>query len=723
MDGVAPEPPTAASALAPRIQSGMPTPAPVAMAEQRLDVFDQATRRLFLDPASRSPTRRRVIALGLAGVLAAFGSYQMALTLFAGAVTPLAILVLVLFTLNFAWISLAFVNAAIGMIIALRLELKRSPATTGTAAISGRTAVLMPVYNEQPEHTFSAIEAMARRVTALGHAGSFDWFVLSDTTDARIALTEHSAFVALRERLAPDHHAYYRRRRFNAQRKAGNIADFCRRWSGAYDYLLILDADSLMEPDAIVELARRMDADPDAGIIQTVPGLINARTALGRLQQFANRVYGPVLAHGIAWWTQGEGNYWGHNAIVRRKAFTDAAGLPTLSGAPPFGGHILSHDFVEAALIRRAGYTVKIAADIAGSYEEGPGSLIDLAARDRRWAQGNLQHARVIGARGLHWVSRAHLANGIISYLASPLWLTMILAGLALSLQLQYQKPDYFTDEGLPLLPVFDPQRALFVLTLTAVILLAPKLMGLAAIVGDRESRRASGGTLRLALSVLFETIASALTAPIAMLMQSRMILSIVLGHDSGWKPQRRDDGGVPLIDLWRFHGWHVGCGLVLAGLAWAVSATALAWLAPAILGLVLALPISALGGSVAFGTAIRRLGLLRTPQETIRPAISHTALAVRRPNRMAVAATPELATLVSDIDRRRTLIAIIDHADGRRRGDIDAVDATAAAKIAEARTLDEAMSYLTPEESAAVLASPDLVERLASLSTTPTAA
>ncbi len=687
------------------------------MPEQRLDVFDEESRRRFLRPASVSRPYRRLVALGIAGLLTAFGAYEMALTLFSGAVTPIAVVVLVLFTLNFAWIGLAFVNAAIGTIIAIRLNLGRRPPVAEEAPLAGRTAVLMPVYNEQPERTFSAIEAMARGVAARGRGDAFDWFVLSDTTDARIALTEYSAFVALRDRLAPTSRAYYRRRRFNTQRKAGNIADFCRRWSGAYDYLLILDADSLMEPSAIAELARRMDADPDAGIIQTVPGLINARTALGRLQQFANRVYGPVLAHGIAWWTQSEGNYWGHNAIIRRRAFTAAAGLPTLSGAPPFGGHILSHDFIEAALIRRAGYSIRIAADIPGSYEEGPSSLIDLAARDRRWCQGNLQHARIIGARGLHWVSRSHLLNGIVSYVASPMWLLMILAGLGLSLQLQYLRPDYFTADGLPVLPIFDPQRALFVLALTGVVLFAPKLMGLAAILTDRESRRASGGAIRLTLGVLFETIASTLAAPVAMLMQSRMILSIVLGHDAGWKPQRRDDGRVPLSELRRFHGWHIGFGLLLTALGWMVSAAALAWLSPAILGMVLALPVSALGGSVAFGTATRRLGLLSTPQETIRPTIAHTALAVRRPNRIAVAATPDLATLVSDINRRQTLLAIIDRVGERRRGDVNPVDATATMKIAQARTVDEAISYLTAEESAAVLASPDLVERLANLS------
>ena len=710
MDGVAPAPGLSGDRPA---LTGMPAPAPVPMPEQNLASFDPATRRAFLNPASRSRRWKRFVAFGSAGLLTAFGGWQMALTLFAGPVTPLTVLVLALFTMNFAWISLAFVNAVIGTAIAL-FGRSRPPAPIATP-LTGRTAVLMPVYNEAPERTFSAMEAMARGVAACGHGQTFDWFILSDTTDARIALTEYSAFAALRERLLPATRAFYRRRRFNTQRKAGNIADFCRRWSGAYDYLIVLDADSLMEPRAIIELAQRMEADPDAGIIQTVPGLINARTALGRLQQFANRVYGPVLGAGIAWWAQGEGNYWGHNAIIRRRAFTEAAGLPTLPGAPPLGGHILSHDFVEAALIRRAGYTVRIAADIGGSYEEGPTSLIDLAARDRRWCQGNLQHARIIGAKGLHWVSRFPLVNGIVSYLASPLWLLMIAAGLALSLQVQFQTPDYFTDDGLPVLPVFDPQRALLVLAVTAVVLFGPKLMGFLALLADDESRRGAG--------VLFETIASALAAPVAMLMQTRMVASILLGHDSGWKPQRRDDGRVRFADLVRFHGWHVACGLLLGGLAWAVSTAALAWLAPAVTGMVLAVPISGLGGSARFGGGIRRLGLLRTPQESTRPPIARTALAVRRPHRLAVAATPDFAGAMADHGHRQGLIAIVDRMEGRQRGQVHPVEATATLKIAEARTLAEAISYLGPEECALVLATPALLERLGALPQTPAAA
>jgi membrane glycosyltransferase len=562
---------------------------------------------------------------------------------------------------------------------------------------------------------------MARGIARAGHSGSFDWFILSDTTDATVALTEESAYLSLRRRLTPPTNVYYRRRRRNTHRKAGNIADFCRRWGGAYDYMLVLDADSLMEPDTIVELARRMEADPDAGIIQTVPRLINARSILGRLQQFANRVYGPVLAAGLAWWCQSEGNYWGHNAIIRRRAFTESAGLPLLSGPPPFGGHILSHDFVEAALIRRAGWSVRIADDLGGSYEEGPTSLIDLATRDRRWCQGNLQHSRILLASGLNWVSRFHLLTGISSYITSLLWFAMIVAGLALSLQVQFIRPEYFVDAGqgqsLPVFPAVDPYRALGVLALTGAVLFGPKLMGMLTVLFSREARTGSGGFILLLASALFETLLSALIAPVAMLIQSRMIVSILAGHDAGWKPQRRDNGSVPLADLFRFHRWHMAAGLVIGALAYAISTAALLWLLPAVAGMVLALPVSALSASAAASLEVRRTRLLRTPQEAVRPSIGRTALAVRRQHRMAVAATPDFRGVIRDAGHRREHLALVDRVGERRRGDVDPVEATAMAKISQAHTLDEAVSYLGPEERAITLASPDLVERLGALS------
>jgi membrane glycosyltransferase len=719
MDGliIYPEGMASAPARRPQPAPGMPPESPTPMPEQRLDAFDVRGRRAFVDPVrSRSRLWPRVVVLGGGAAITAVATYRMGESLAVGGLSPLEALVLFLFAVNLGWIAITFVSAAAGAAV---IAARRRQGQGSVGPIRGRTAVLMPTYNEDAERIFAAIEAMAAGVHALDASAVFDWFVLSDTTDPDMALAEEATLVELRAQLGDEIGLYYRRRRRNVARKAGNIADFCQRWGGAYDYLLVLDADSLMEPATILALARRIEADPDAGLIQTVPRLVHGNSLLARLHQFAGRVYGPVIAAGLAWWSGREGNYWGHNAILRREAFTAAAGLPLLPGAPPFGGHVLSHDFVEAALIRRAGWTVRIADDLEGSYEETPPSIIDLAIRDRRWCQGNLQHARIITARGLHWVSRFHLVTGIVSYVASLLWLLLILAGLALAVQARFTPPDYFQEpyQLFPTWPRLDPELELRLLGFTAVLLLGPKIAGLATILLDADARRKSGGGYRLVASFLLEVTLSALIAPIMMMIQSGTVLSVLLGRDGGWKPQRRDDGRFTLAELWRRHRWHMAGGVVLAVAAYYVSPGMLAILAPAVIGLLLAVPVSAVTASPRVGRALRRRGLLRTPEELVRPEIGRAALRRRPAHRSIVAATPDIRGLVGDDWRRRHHLALVDCRNDRRRGDVDPVEALAAAKIGEARTLDEALAYLRPDEQAFALATPALFERLSRLS------
>jgi membrane glycosyltransferase len=715
MDGLTSFPGGAAAPMIePRPTPGMPQESRVDMPEQRLGRFDAASRRRFLDPY-RSQSRKwpRIAVLGGAAAISAFAVDQMTVALAVGGLTPIEAMVLVLFAVNFAWIAITFTTAIAGFFL-----LSRPSPPAGTGPIAGRTAVLMPSYNENPERVFAAIEAMASGIERLGHNASFDWFVLSDTTDPAMAIAEETALHEWRARLAESVRVYYRRRRRNVGRKAGNIGDFCRRWGGAYDYLLMLDADSLVEPETILALVRRMEADPDAGLIQTIPRLVNGRTIFARLQQFASRVYGPVIGSGLAWLSGSEGNYWGHNAIVRREAFTKAAGLPHLSGKPPFGGHILSHDFVEAALIRRAGWTVKIAHDLGGSYEESPPSLIDLAVRDSRWCQGNLQHTRIVAARGLHWMSRFHLVVGILSYLASLWWLFLILSGLALALQAQFIRPEYFKElyQLFPTWPAIDPDLELRLLGLTGLVLFGPKLLGLVVMLRDGPARRAAGGRRKIVASFLCELVASVLIAPIMMVMQSSVILAILMGRDSGWKPQRRDGGSLGFGEIFRVHRWHMASGVALAAAAYAVSPTMLAWLSPAIAGLLFAAPISALTGSLAAGDWMERHGLLRTPEEHEKPAIGRVAHSCRTVHRAVVETTPDLGRLVRDDKRRRAHLALVEGSHERPRGQVDPVEAVAAFKIAEARTLDEAIAYLGPEEQAFALATPSLFERLGAL-------
>ncbi len=489
----------------------MPAENRLEMPTQSLARFDRRGRRRWSNPIHRStPWLARIVVFGVALLLLAYGTEEMYRVVNIGVVTLLEWILVALFVANFSWIALAFSSSIVGFVWLLFYAPKPLPMPT---TLVGKTAVVMPIYNEAPSRIFGALQAMCEEVAATGLGAHFDYFFLSDTTDPDVWVAEERALVALRDRLRNKATVYYRHRPKNINRKAGNIADFVTRWGGAYPSMVVLDADSLMTAHSIVNLAAAMEADPDAGIIQTLPLIINRNTLFARLQQFAARIHGPVIAAGLAVWMGRDGNYWGHNAIIRTQAFADHCGLPHLRGKPPLGGHILSHDFVEAALIRRAGWAVTMLPVLGGSFEESPPSLIDLAARDRRWCQGNLQHARVLGARGFHMASRQHFITGIMGYVASPLWMAQLLVGIVLVLQATYIRPEYFTQDFslFPAWPRFDAQRALDLFGVTMAVLLAPKLFGLLIALFQPATRKGSGGAIGLILSTIVEIIMSSL--------------------------------------------------------------------------------------------------------------------------------------------------------------------------------------------------------------------
>ena len=701
--------------LAHDLAPAMPPEAPLPMPVQDLARFDRGTVRRPLR-RRRPPVAARLFVFGGALALTAYGGWQMYETVsVSGSPTLLQLVLVALFVLTFSWIALAFTSAVLGFLVLLR----RPALPAAPERLSARTAILMPVYNEATARTFAGIEAMHEAVAETGLGAQFDWFVLSDSTQGDAWIAEERAFLALRERLGPGARLYYRHRPKNHHRKAGNIADFVTRWGGAYDHMLVLDADSLLSGDCVVRLAAAMEADPDAGIIQSLPLIINRNTLFARVQQFAARIYGPVIATGLSHWSGRDGNYWGHNAIIRTRAFADHCGLPDLSGKPPFGGHVLSHDFVEAALIRRAGWSVYMLPELQGSYEESPPSLIDVAIRDRRWAQGNLQHSRIIGTAGLKLASRQHFATGIAGYLASPLWAAQLVVGIALALQTAYIRPEYFSTEFrlYPVWPRFDPVRALQLFGITMAILLAPKLFGLILGLLDREVRRASGGGLRLVLSALIETLLSALIAPIAMLVQSGSVIQILLRRDAGWNPQRRDDGSIPLADIVRRHRWHTILGLVAGISAFAIATSLFLWMSPTILGLVLAIPISWASGQLFLGLALKRAGLLMTPEEREPPAIATAAKAIEARNAaLGYDDADGLRALHADPDLQAGHLVFLPPAERRSRGAPQADHVMAQAKVVEAETIDEAAEWLNAKEKMVLLHDRALLDRLARL-------
>lgn len=697
-------------------ESALPPEAPLAMPVQDLGRRSEPMVAPRVDRGSWLP---RIAVFGGAAVLAFALVVEMYGVLAVAGLTTIEAVMLALFAVNIAWIAFAFASALVGTLALLTGRgIAKVPPRNGRFP-AGRSAILIPAYNEDAVRIFAAAAATAESLADAGAADAFDIFVLSDTTAPDVWIAEEAAFRALVRRRAPRARVFYRRRRHNTERKAGNVADWCRRFGAAYPTFVVLDADSLMDADTLIRLALAMEDRPEVGLLQTVPAVVNRNALFARQQQFAGRVYGPVMAAGLAAWSGSSGNYWGHNAILRTAAFAATAGLPHLHGKPPFGGHILSHDFVEAALMRRAGWSVLLAPTIGGSYEESPPSLIDLAARDRRWCQGNLQHAKILAARGLKWPSRFHMANGIMSYLASPVWLMFLIAGLLLALQAHFIRPEYFTKQFqlFPSWPVIDSERAVGLFLVTMAILFLPKLFGLLVALFDPLVRRGIGGLFGGIAGVLAESLLAALLAPVMMAIQSAAVLDILLGRDAGWRPQRRDDGTVPLAEVVRRHRAHTVLGAALGVSAWAVSPQVFAWMSPAVLGLLLSIPLSALTARTWAGLAFRRAGLLTIPEERLPPAIITRADTVTGELREHVGEAREACDrLFSDPGllafHCASLVPELPHG----RGGIDETFVLGLARIEAAASLEEAISYLSQREKLAVLADPGGIDRLAML-------
>ena len=666
------------------------------------------------DTATASVPLRRGLVIGATAVATSVAAYEMYQVLQVGGLTIPEYFILGLFILLFAWISFSLVSAIIGFFdLALRTRAPLGINPEGTLPkISTRTALLVPTYNEEPHRIMAHVQAIQESLSDIGRAGDFDFFILSDTTDPDIWILEEAFYLALLKR-TESRRIFYRHRHQNIGRKAGNIGNWVTHFGGHYDQMIILDADSLMTGDTLVRLVSAMERHPKVGLIQTLPVIINGKTLFARMQQFAGRMYGPISARGIAWWHGSESNYWGHNAIIRVRAFAEQAGLPELPGRKPFGGHIMSHDFIEAALMRRAGWAIHMVPHLLGSYEEMPPSLTDYAARDRRWCQGNLQHVLILPARGLHWVSRLHLLSGIGSYITAPLWLAFLVTGIGISLQAQFVRPEYFP-AGFSLFPKWpaqDPVLAARVFAVSMGILLFPKLLAYLVMLSVSPLRRSFGGAALAFVGVILETIVSALIAPAMMLIQSQAIAAIIMGRDAGWQVQRRDDGSLSWSESARRYGGHTVFGLILGASAYAVSLPLFLWMTPVVVGLLLTVPLAVLTSYVMLGDGFKRLGLFVTPEEHCLPEI------VRRSNELAsnLAGDQPAAfdLLLSDHGLVETHRQMIARKPSKKRGEVDVDLVVGRAKLEQANNLEEANGFLTKKEKVAILADPVAFERL----------
>ncbi|MEE1924208.1 glucans biosynthesis glucosyltransferase MdoH [Pseudomonas sp. 148P] len=532
--------------------------------------------------------------------------------------------ILVLFGILFCWVSAGFWTALMGFLELLtgRDKYRISGSSAGNEPIEkgARTALVMPICNEDVPRVFAGLRATFESVAATGDLDRFDFFVLSDTNDTDIAVAEQQAWLDVCREAKGFGRIFYRRRRRRVKRKSGNLDDFCRRWGSDYRYMVVLDADSVMSGECLTSLVRLMEANPDAGIIQTAPKASGMDTLYARMQQFATRVYGPLFTAGLHFWQLGESHYWGHNAIIRMKPFIEHCALAPLPGKGAFAGAILSHDFVEAALMRRAGWGVWIAYDLPGSYEELPPNLLDELKRDRRWCHGNLMNFRLFLVKGMHPVHRAVFLTGVMSYLSAPLWFFFLVLSTALLATNTLMEPQYFLEprQLYPLWPQWHPEKAIALFSTTIVLLFLPKLLSVILIWA--KGAKEYGGRIKVTMSMLLEMLFSMLLAPVRMIFHTRFVLAAFLGWAATWNSPQRDDDSTPWSEAVRRHGPQTLLGVAWALLVAWLNPSFLWWLVPIVGSLTLSIPVSVISSRVNLGLRAKDEKLFLIPEEYSTP-------------------------------------------------------------------------------------------------------
>jgi membrane glycosyltransferase len=537
---------------------------------------------------------------------------------------PLEIVVLVLFAILFAWISAGFWTAIAGFLLRLagtdRYAISRTAADDTPIDEAARTAVIMPICNENVARVFSGLRASYESLARTGELTHFDFFVLSDSGDPDTRMAETAAWLEMCRAVKGFGRVFYRWRQHRIKRKSGNVADFCRRWGRNYRYMVVLDADSVMTGKCLAQLVRLMEANPNAGIIQTAPHAAGRETLYARIQQFATGIYGPLYTAGLHFWQLGESHYWGHNAIIRVAPFMAHCALGRLPGRGALSGEILSHDFVEAALMRRAGWAVWMAYDLSGSYEEMPPNLVDELKRDRRWCQGNLMNFRLFLMKGLHPAHRVVFMTGVMAYLSAPLWFASLVASTALLAVHTLSVPQYFVQsyQLFPLWPEWRPGRAIALFSMTAVLLFLPKLLSVLLMLA--QGARRFGGGVRLTLSMLGELVYSALLAPIRMLFHAQFVVTSLLGRTVQWKSPPREDAETTWSEALRRHGWHTLLGTAWAAGVYWLNPSFLWWLLPVVGALMLSIPLSVYSSRASLGRRLLKARLFMIPEESWPP-------------------------------------------------------------------------------------------------------
>lgn len=553
--------------------------------------------------------RRRLVMITLNAVTFLLLMWGMAHVLAAGGWTVVDAVLFAAFAIGSPWAVLGFWNAVVGvwLLHGVRDPMRRvapfaADADAG-APIGIRTAILMTLRNEDPGRAMLRLKTVKESLDDTGYGGQFDYFILSDTSDPAVATAEEEAVAEWRHALGDPDKVVYRRRTENTGYKAGNLRDFCERWGGAYELMLPLDADSLMSGEAIVRMVRIMQAHPKLGILQSLVVGMPSSSAFARIFQFGMRHGMRSYTMGQAWWAGDCGPFWGHNALVRIKPFAEQCHLPILPGKPPLGGHVLSHDQLEATLMRRAGYEVRVLPEERGSWEENPPTMLEFIRRDIRWCQGNMQYLKLLGMPGLLPMSRFQLLWAILMFLGIPAWTLMIAMLPVLAWEAREVEDDSAT-------------LAIGLYLVFFTMYLSPKIAGLADAVLTPGAVARYGGRLRFAASAVMELVFSFLLGAVSTIRTTIFMIGLMFGKSVSWGAQSRDTHGISWGAAFQALWPQVAFGTLVCGALLFISPTLLIWSLPLTAGYLLAVPFGVLTAHPSAGRLFQKLGLCGIPED-----------------------------------------------------------------------------------------------------------
>ena len=591
------------------MSESLDTPSPGALPPAALSLTTPAGLQ-SIDVLTRR--RRIVFALNVVTYVAMLG--VAARVLGAGGWTWVDVVLFMCFAAGTPWTVLGFWNALIGLWLlhfrkdALTEVAPYAAAGDQPAPLRVKTAVFMTVRNEDPQRAILRLRTVKASVDATGEGAVFSYFVLSDTNNPEVAAAEEQAVEAWKSADPDRERIVYRRRADNTGFKAGNVRDFCARWGKDYALMLPLDADSLMSGEQVVRLVRMMQAHPKIGILQSLVVGMPSTSAFARIFQFGMRHGMRSYTMGQAWWVGDCGPFWGHNALVRIKPFHEQCDLPMLPGKPPLGGHVLSHDQVEATLMRRAGYEVRVLPVERGSWEENPPTMLEFARRDVRWCQGNMQYLKLLDLPGLYPMSRFQLVWAILMFIGIPAW-TLMIALLPVAAWEGRSVPDFPT--GLA--------SGLY-LTFFAMYLM-PKIAGVLDVMLTKGGVTSYGGWLRFVPGAALELAFSFLQGAVSTIRTSIFMVGLLFGKSVVWGGQSRDAQGLSWTtaaqNLWP----QMLFGVIVCGALLVIAPAVLWWSLPLTAGYLLAVPFAVLTADPRVGRVLQRLGVCGVPEDFKAPA------------------------------------------------------------------------------------------------------